>query len=220
MTEKEALAYERQVILEYRKTNQCCCNFDDGGRNGGRALGKNNGMYGKTHSDEVKKFLKEINSDGRHKGKNNTQYGISPKERMDEETYKIWREKQHARKFGEANPNYGNRKLSKIYKENPNLSKEKQSRPRAQNGRARTVFLYSSNEIFLKKFDCVIECAEYMNKLGFSNAKPKVIATGIYTAIAKNKLYLNHKYSYEKLHQEVCNMSIPSQAEEEILLKV
>lgn len=59
-----------------------------------------------------------------------------------------------------------------------------------------------------------------MSKLKFFNTKLKAITAGIYTAIAKNKLYLNHKYSYEKLHQEVCNMSIPSQAEEEILLKV
>ena len=36
---------------------------------------------------------------------------------------------------GVNNPNYGNRKLSKFYKENPEIAKIKQSRPGKQNGR-------------------------------------------------------------------------------------
>lgn len=36
---------------------------------------------------------------------------------------------------GENNPNYGNRKLSKFYKEHPEIAKEKQGRPGRQNGR-------------------------------------------------------------------------------------
>lgn len=39
--------------------------------------------------------------------------------------------------FGADNPNYGNTTLSKKYKENPKLSKEKQSRKGGQNGRAK-----------------------------------------------------------------------------------
>lgn len=38
-------------------------------------------------------------------------------------------------KRGEKNPNYGNRKLSQFYKEHPEIAKQKQSRPGAQNGR-------------------------------------------------------------------------------------
>ena len=37
---------------------------------------------------------------------------------------------------GDKNPNYGNRKLSKIYAEDKEYAKEKQSRPLGQNGRA------------------------------------------------------------------------------------
>lgn len=36
---------------------------------------------------------------------------------------------------GSKNPNYGNRKLSQFYKEHPEISKEKQSRPGKRNGR-------------------------------------------------------------------------------------
>ena len=36
---------------------------------------------------------------------------------------------------GENNPNYGNRKLSKFYKEHPEIAKVKQGRPGKQNGR-------------------------------------------------------------------------------------
>lgn len=39
--------------------------------------------------------------------------------------------------FGEDNPNYGSTTLSKKYKENPELSKEKQSRKGGRNGKAK-----------------------------------------------------------------------------------
>ena len=38
-------------------------------------------------------------------------------------------------RHGENNANYGNRKLSKFYKEHPEIAKEKQGRPGKQNGR-------------------------------------------------------------------------------------
>jgi hypothetical protein len=42
------------------------------------------------------------------KGEKNPMYGISPKERMDEETYKAWLYKQQTmERHGEKNPNYG-----------------------------------------------------------------------------------------------------------------
>lgn len=44
-------------------------------------------------------------------------------------------------KFGKDNPNYGNDTLRKKYKFDKNLAKEKQSRPRGQNGRAVNCYL-------------------------------------------------------------------------------
>ena len=57
LMEDEALVFENEIILKYRKLNYCCCNFDDGGRNGGKSVGKNNGMYGKTISDYARKLV-------------------------------------------------------------------------------------------------------------------------------------------------------------------
>ena len=67
--------------------------------------GEKNGMYGKTHPPEVRRILSEVNLNGRNAGINNSQYGVSPKERMDEKTYNLWRAKQRSRKNGSLNPN-------------------------------------------------------------------------------------------------------------------
>lgn len=40
-------------------------------------------------------------------------YGISPKERMDKETYEKWIEKRSINSKGSKNPNYGNDALKK-----------------------------------------------------------------------------------------------------------
>ncbi len=107
LTEEEAYVLENELFQKYRQENQCECNLaDTSSCNGGPSLkGELNGMFGKTHSQEVKEKLRQINSDGRNKGKNNTQYKVSPKERMTEEVYKVWKEKQYKRKIGSSNPN-------------------------------------------------------------------------------------------------------------------
>ena len=43
---------------------------------------------------------------------------------------------------GKNNPNYKNKTLSEKYKNNKELSKEKQSRPATQNGRSTPIDLY------------------------------------------------------------------------------
>ncbi len=48
-------------------------------------------------------------------------YGISPKERMDKETYEKWIEKRSINSKGSKNPNYGNDALKKKLSENPEL---------------------------------------------------------------------------------------------------
>lgn len=64
-------------------------------------------------------------------------------------------------RYGSDNPNYGNRTLSKFYSENPDIAKEKQSRPGKQNGRCRKTDLYY-NGWLIKTFDYYEQCVEYV----------------------------------------------------------
>ena len=68
---------------------------------------------------------------------------------------------------GKNNPNYGNKKLSKIYSENPEYALEKQSRKGLQNGRCRKIRM-SGNGIDLT-FDYITECIRYIIENNISN---------------------------------------------------
>ena len=107
LEEHEAYVLENELVQKYKKLGQCECNLADTSNcsGGGTLYGELNGMFGKTHSDKVKKILHDINSDGRHAGSNNSQYKVTPKERMDPQTYKQWQVKQAQRKVGDTNPN-------------------------------------------------------------------------------------------------------------------
>jgi len=175
----------------------CCCNFDDGGRNGGKAPGELNGMYGKTHTDSVKKLLHDINSDGRHSGDKNSQYGVSPKDRMDAATYDIWRKKQRSRKDGELNPNYGNHRLHKKYSENHDLACEKQSRPGIKNGRATKISMYDSSMNFEQSFPYIFDCVDYLitNKIVKSKNR-NAVYQGIYNSNKNKRKYYGYYFCY------------------------
>lgn len=98
--------------------------------------GENNPMYGRHHTEDTKEKLRQANKgkpspmknkhhteetkdkiskahQGKCVGENNPMYGISPKERMDEETYKQWliNQKENAPK-GENHPMYGKNGVS------------------------------------------------------------------------------------------------------------
>ena len=62
-------------------------------------------------------------------------------------------------KSGAENPNYGNTKLKKFFKENPE-EKMRQSRPGSQNGRAKKIcMIIDGKELY---FDYVGACAQYL----------------------------------------------------------
>lgn len=63
---------------------------------------------------------------------------------------------------GEKNPNYNNKTLHEKYIQNPALAKEKQSRPGRQNGRSRVIYLFDNERNFIRKFDYILQCAEYI----------------------------------------------------------
>jgi hypothetical protein len=79
LNEEDAFSLERQLIKEYKEKGECKANFHEGGCGGNtgnydsversrklseaakKRIGKLNPMYGKTHTDEVKAYLREIN---------------------------------------------------------------------------------------------------------------------------------------------------------------
>lgn len=68
---------------------------------------------------------------------------------------------RHARLYGNKNPNYQNTTLKNKYRNNPILSKEKQSRPGSQNGRAKQCSLYYKNKL-IKSFGCQKDVIIYL----------------------------------------------------------
>jgi hypothetical protein len=127
-------------------------------------------------------------------------YGISPKERMDDTTYKIWCKtfsKNH--KAGKDNNNYGNTKLSEFYSKNPEVAKIKQSRPGQNNGRCRRIYLYYIDKRFVEEFAFIGACAMYLIENNMTSSKTKSIRSSIAKSIEENRSYLNHYFSFCKL---------------------
>lgn len=159
--------------------------------------GDQNPMYGinvfETYSPEklqnVKKKMSIANS-----GKNNSMYGISPKDRMNEETYQIWLEKrieygkQHR---GKNNPNYGNHILHEYYQNHPE-EKQKLARNGSQNGRCVPVDLYNINGEFIKHFDYIGECAEYIKHEKNIATSVNNMCINIRKCIKQNKPYRSY----------------------------
>lgn len=163
--------------------------------------GKNNPMYGVnlwgTYSDEkrdkILSRLSELNS-----GENNPMYGISPKERMDENTYKEWHKKVSERcksLTGTNNPNYGNDTLHNKVKDNPELRIQYYSRPGEQNGRARKVELYKNDE-YIDTFGCVSYCAEWIKSELNLKTKTTSMVSSIKVASEKGKTYRGYTIKY------------------------
>lgn len=207
LTEEEAYALEVSTIKEYRERGYELANLSDGGKGGASGVvrdeeyrekfrGSNNPMYGRPWWDEntPQHLIDEWRSKLGSKGEKNPSYGKPFHERMDAETYSGWLE-AHKRITGEKNPNYGNRKLSQKYRENPELSKEKQSRPAAQNGRAKKCEMYTLDGNLVEVFDYIGACAEYIIKNNISRtSNVNQIRTYITKSIKTNKPYLKHYF--------------------------
>lgn len=167
--------------------------------------GENNPMYGvniwDTYSNdkknEIRSRLSELNSK-----ENNNMYGISPKERMDDETYKKWSNKLVDRlksQTGINNPNYGNKTLHNKLKNNPELRKQYYSRKGSQNGRSKEVFVYDSNKNFIKHFDYIGECCEWIKNTLSLSSNIDTIRGGITDSIKNQKTYRKMYFSFTEL---------------------
>lgn len=73
--------------------------------------------------------------------------------------------------YGEDNPNYGCDTLRKKYAADPELSKEKNSRPGVQNGRCRKVKLINIETDEEICFDYTRQASQYLMNNGFVRAK-------------------------------------------------
>ena len=97
---------------------------------------------------------------------------------------------------GENNPNYGNKKLSKIYSENPKYALEKQSRKGLQNGRCRKIIMHNENINLI--FNYMEDCIKYLVDNNIPKTSNNVaVRGGIDRSIRNNTKYFG--YSFEKL---------------------
>lgn len=98
---------------------------------------------------------------------------------------------------GINNPNYKNKTLSEKYKNNKELSKEKQGRHATQNGRSTPIDLYYDGN-FMKSFEYIIPCCQYLINIGESKTdNPEVVRSQINKSIRNKSLYKGH-YSFIK----------------------
>lgn len=196
--EDEDEAYGREIywITYYKSRGQCKTNLTFGGKLPPTLYGEDNGMWGKTHTDSVKEYLRKINSDGRVAGKNNPQYGISPKDRMDEKTYDNWRRKHSESMLGENNPQYGVSPYDRIPKEKieqwkKNLSK---SCSGELNGNHKPIIMY--NDSFKKEFLMIKSCAEFLIDNQYSKSSVSSISSSISAALHQKTKYLGFYYKF------------------------
>ena len=166
MSEEDAYALEKETIAKYRKISSILCNVDEGGRG-----------------------LPIL------KGKSNPMYQVSPKERMDKETYEQWRYK-HTLIVGEKNPNYGKHTLKEKYKMDKEEALRRQSRPGAQNGRATSIKVYNEKHEFVKEFSYIGEACEYLIQEGLTKSSINGIRGNIWKANKNNSMYLKHYFEY------------------------
>jgi hypothetical protein len=90
--------------------------------------------------------------------------------------------------FGQNNPNYGNRKLSKWYAEHPEDALEKQSRKDTQNGRACRLRILL-NGLILGEFELIKYACEFINFYCKTNCKLDSLRGKINKSIRSGKAY-------------------------------
>lgn len=115
---------------------------------------------------------------------------------------KKWRNKLVDRlksQTGINNPNYGNKTLHNKLKNNPELRKQYYSRKGSQNGRSKEIFVYDSNKNFIKHFDYIGECCEWIKNTLSLSSNIDTIRGGITDSIKNQKTYRKMYFSFTEL---------------------
>ena len=99
--------------------------------------------------------------------------------------------------YGENNPNYGKHTLSDKYKNNPELAKEKQSRPGTQNGRAKSIKIVDSKTGDEFSFGYIREAAKYLIDSGFTRASKIDSVLNTLSKCAKNHTKYKNRFYVE-----------------------
>lgn len=98
-TRDEALLKEQELVTEDLVTNDNCYNLVLGGGDAPHCPGEKNGMYGRTHTEEARRKMSEVNiGHSRNKGIPKT-----------EEHKRNLSKSLKGKMVGELNPNYGNK---------------------------------------------------------------------------------------------------------------
>lgn len=92
---------------------------------------------------------------------------------------------------GSKNPNYGNHKLSEKYRADLALAKEKQSRPKAQNGRAKKVDVFYDGK-FVKHLDYIGQGADFLKQEYGIHVTDTNFRYGVLRSMKKNISYYKH----------------------------
>lgn len=96
---------------------------------------------------------------------------------------------------GENNPNYGNHKLSEIYAADKQYAKEKQGRPREQNGRCKPIEMTDRDGNMLT-FSFIGACCEYIRDKYSPNTSIDAIRTQIGKSIREHRCYKGLSFKY------------------------
>lgn len=206
LTEKEAFEKEIEKIKYYKLIGQCFCNITDGGEQPPTYYGEKNAMHGRPWWDEKtpKEKIEKWKMGLARKGEQNGQYGVSPRERMDKDTYNLWREKHKTSLKGERNPQYGKSFYDRMDEDTYSSWRKKHSEAQTggKNTTARRAQLLDSNKNIIKQFDCIKHCCEYLIENGSrkvdKNAKINNVINNmrinINKAFKNNTMYLNYYY--------------------------
>lgn len=178
LTEQEAFQKEQELIEMYQKQGECFCNLTKGGE----------GISGYKHNENAKKKISET-----HKGSNNSQFGVSLKERLGDKYDDFIKQRSLSNK-GKHNPNYNNHTLHDKYKRDKQLSKEKQGRPKEQNGHAVMIDLYDESWNFIQRFSYIGACADFLHKNYNFSANAEVVRCGIRRSIKYNVPYKGFRF--------------------------
>ncbi len=99
-------------------------------------------------------------------------------------------------RFGEDNPNYNNHKLSDIYKADIEYSKLKNGRKGVANGRSKSLKLYHRVEGYIRDFDYIGECCEYIKNTLNLSAKVVNMRDNLVKTSKQDCWYRNYRIEF------------------------